>query len=63
MHTGGRCIHSYVGVKFLATDLIQGLILIACTINEPRCEKTDPRGFLPGLIQTGLCSHRRRLEA
>ena len=32
-------------------------------INEPRCEKTGLRGFRPGPTQTGLCSHRRRLEA
>ena len=31
--------------------------------NEPRCEKTGLRGFRPGPTQTGLCSHRRRLEA
>ena len=30
---------------------------------EPRCEKTGLRGFRPGLTQTGLCSHRRWLEA
>ena len=31
-------------------------------INEPRFEKTGLRGFRPGPIQTGLCSHRRWLE-
>ena len=31
--------------------------------NEPRCEKTGLRGFRPGPAQTGLCSHRRWLEA
>ena len=30
---------------------------------EPCCEKTGLRGFRPGLTQTGLCSHRRWLEA
>ena len=30
---------------------------------EPRCEKTGLRGFRPGPTQTGLCSHRRWLEA
>ena len=30
---------------------------------EPRCEKTGLRGFRPGPTQTGLCSHRRCLEA
>ena len=29
---------------------------------EPRSEKTGLRGFRPGPIQTGLCSHRRWLE-
>ena len=39
------------------------LLLIFCeNTNEPRCEKTSFRGFRPGLTQTGLCSHRRRLE-
>ena len=30
---------------------------------EPRCEKTEFRGFRPGPTQTGLRSHRRWLEA
>ena len=30
---------------------------------EPLCEKTGLRGFRPGLIQTGLYSHRRCHEA
>ena len=29
---------------------------------EPRFEKTGLRGFRPGPTQTGLYSHRRRLE-
>ena len=29
---------------------------------KPRSEKTGLRGFRQGLIQTGLCSHRRWLE-
>ena len=33
------------------------------TLNEPRCEKTCLRGFRPGPTQTGLCNHRRCLEA
>ena len=33
------------------------------TRNEPRCEKTDLRGFRPGSTQTGLYNHRRLLEA
>ena len=32
-------------------------------IYEPRCEKTGLRGFQPGLIQIGLYSHRKWLEA
>ena len=31
--------------------------------NEPRCEKTGLRGFRLGPTQSGLCSHRRWLEA
>ena len=34
-----------------------------CKITEPRREKTGLRGFRPGLTQTGLYSHRSRLEA
>ena len=30
---------------------------------QPRSEKTGLRGFRPGPTQTGLCSHRRWLEA
>ena len=30
---------------------------------EPRCEKNGLRGFRPGPTQTGLYSHKRRLEA
>ena len=30
---------------------------------EPRCEKTGLQGFRPGPTQTGLCSHRRWLDA
>ena len=30
---------------------------------EPPCEKTGLRGFRLGPTQTGLCSHRRWLEA
>ena len=33
------------------------------TTNEPRSEKTGLRGFRPCPTQTGLCSHRRWLEA
>ena len=30
---------------------------------EPRREKTGPQGFRPGLTQTELYKHRRRLES
>ena len=30
---------------------------------EPRREKTDLRGFRPGVTQIGLYSHRSRLDA
>ena len=36
--------------------------VISSTI-EPRSEKTGLRGFRPGPTQTGLCSHRKCLEA
>ena len=38
-------------------------IHVIITLNEPRREKTGLRGFRPGPTQTGLYSHRSRLEA
>ena len=38
-------------------------MLLCSHIIEPRSEKTGLRGFRPGPTQTGLCSHRRWLEA
>ena len=35
---------------------------VSMMVSEPRSEKTGLRGFRPGSIQTGLCSHRRWLE-
>ena len=32
-------------------------------MNVPQCKKTIPQGFRPGLTQTGLYSHRGRLES
>ena len=37
--------------------------LCIITSFEPRSKKTGLRGFQPGLTQTGLYSHRRRLDA
>ena len=39
------------------------IVLLVALLFEPRSEKTGLRGFRPGLTQTGLCSHRRWLEA
>ena len=36
---------------------------IITSIYEPRFEKTCLRDFRPGPTQTGLCSHRKRLDA
>ena len=36
---------------------------IFASLFQPRCEKTGLRGFRPGPTQTGLCSHRRLLDA
>ena len=36
--------------------------VISQLIFEPRCEKTGLPGFRPGTTQTGLHSHRRKLE-
>ena len=43
----------------------EGLIIetVVSLTNEPRCERTGIWGFRPGLTQTGLYSHRSRLEA
>ena len=38
-------------------------IVVSQTAYEPRCEKTGLRGFRPGPTKTGLCNHRRWLEA
>ena len=40
-----------------------GELEVTLKSNEPRCEKTDLRGFRPGPTQTGLYSHREWLEA
>ena len=45
----------------LKSDLVGDLV--DYQIYEPPCEKTGLRGFRPGPTQTGLCSHRRWLEA
>ena len=42
---------------------IAALGITNLSLNEPRCEKTGPRGFRPGPTQTGLYSHRKWLEA
>ena len=42
---------------------IEIVLIWASLIFESRCEKTGLRGFRPGPTQTGLYSHRRRLEA
>ena len=42
--------------KFLKLKVVQARF-------EPRCEKTGLRGFRPGPTLTGLCNHRRWLEA
>ena len=36
--------------------------MVFFSLNEPRCEKTGLWGFRPGHTQTGLYSHRRKLE-
>ena len=41
-------------------DLVTNLLI---SYNEPRCEKTGPRGFRPGPTQTALYSYRIWLEA
>ena len=60
------------GARFLAFSIFKGtqyftiyiMERTSCSVSvEPRCEKTGLRGFLPGPTQTGLYSHRRRLEA
>ena len=46
-----------------SADRIQSLILLSLNlVDNPRRDKTGLREFRPGLTQTGLCCHRRRLE-
>ena len=62
----------YVSCKFemyifkiaqVISENIRNAFLYVLSIFEPRCEKTGLRGFRPGPTQTGLCSHRKWLEA
>ena len=69
------CNKQLSGGSSVCTDDNQSLKLVAYRhihteepytrlhIYELRCEKTGLRGFRPGSTQTGLYSHRRRLEA
>ena len=41
----------------------QALKAVAGKVNEPSHEKTNNLGFRQGLTQTGLYSHRSRVEA
>ena len=52
-------MYTFQGAK-LALDLPTKFSMISF---EPRSEKTGLRGSRPGPTQTGLCSHRRWLEA
>ena len=38
-------------------------MLLSIYMYEPRYEKIGLRGFRPGPTQTGLCSHRKCIEA
>ena len=51
----------YVGYNTEWRELAQNISRVS--IYEPRLEKSGLRGFRPGLTQTGLYSHRSRLEA
>ena len=55
-----HCCGSYSTVNRIT---IRKPALIFGNTNEPRREKTGLRGFRPGPTQTGLYSHRSRLEA
>ena len=52
---------SFVVCSVARFQLIFGTVFLV--LFERRYEKTGLRGFRPGLPQTGLYSHRRRLEA
>ena len=59
-----RHIHPFLRNQFLHYRIFIIELVRACYVRyEPRCEKTGLRGLRPGPTQTGLCSHRRWLEA
>ena len=52
------CIAEATSLEFVSSQ-----VFITPDNIEPRREKTGLRGFRPGLTQTELYSHRKRLEA
>ena len=54
-----------VNFLFLDCDVLVALLMVleSAIIIEPRREKTGLRDFRPGPTQTGLYSHRSKLEA
>ena len=53
----------FTAVKYHSILRRRVFVMQVSLVNEPRSEKTGLRGFRPGPTQTGLCSHRRWLEA
>ena len=59
-----NCNMDYFTVKILQiVSSLHCLASVTSVANEPVREKTNNLGSPPGLIQTGLYSHRRQLEA
>ena len=52
-----------VSMSFRASDNIAEKLQELKVLFEPCCEKTGLQGFRPDPTQTGLCNHRRWLEA
>ena len=57
---GQLVLHGFIRKTLQFSGFLQLMIL---PLFEPRSEKTGLRSFRPGPTQTGLCSHRRWLEA
>ena len=64
---GVRKFRTFTVCRMISTFVVSSvdsiITKVSTSINEPRCEKTSLWGFRPGPTQTGLCNHRKCLEA
>ena len=54
---------NWVGARYPSRNIQHRSLCNMPMQYEPRCEKTGLRDFRPGPTKTGLCSHKRWLEA